>query len=64
MSRNWNTWGATIIWVLSVIGTAFLAWHDLDKKYDLINLRLSMIEARLPVPPIQTVATSGEKNRH
>lgn len=57
----WNTWGATIIWVLSAIGTAFVAWHDLDKKYSLIDHRLAQIELRLPLPRLTTVATAGDE---
>ena len=60
-AKFWNTWGATLIWIVTVIGTAFLAWHDLDKKYALIDQRLSIIELRLPVPRLTTVATTGDE---
>ena len=60
-AKFWNAWGATIIWVITVVGTALLAWHDLDKKYDLIEYRLTQIEYRLPVPRLTTVATVGDE---
>jgi hypothetical protein len=61
-AKFWNTWGATIIWIVTVVGTALLAWHDLDKKLALIDQRLTTIEYRLPLPRLATVATSGEKD--
>ncbi len=56
MAKWWTTWGATLIWGLSVAGSVALAYRALERRLDQMNadiaLRLQRIEIVLGIDPL------------
>ena len=66
MAKWWNTWGATVLWCLSAIGSAGAVIYAVDQKFDDIALRLQRIEIVLGIDPLskdvlRTVATEAQR---